>query len=357
MECEAALQAGKLVLGLSVLLGGMPRVRALAAAVAGIDRDQQNTCQRSLLAQKGAKLMERPTAQSGTLLFPNRYPVVDALQLFQGDAALGAFGLGNDLLQDAVIDVSSKTSFFATELFELPFGAARALLLQFRAQRTSAIANLVDLPSRQLLAIGGGGDGFDAEINPKKVLYHAWLRVRNFARRSNVELAFVVDQVRLAMLGLQQFFLALPGRIGDLEPSRCGPDAHPIRLECQDAGIVADGTLPGKAWLGFLVQFISVGNLSQDVYDYLSSQREQFFRLVVKQLMERELRENLTAPGLFAHPVAAGVCLLHRLQQCLALVSICIQPDFRCKLQHPKNTTERMRVPVALRTTRYPSPA
>ena len=116
MECEAALQAGKLVLGLSVLLGGMPRVRALAAAVAGIDRDQENTCQRSLLAQKGAKLMERPTAQSGTLLFPNRYPVVDALQLFQGDAALGAFGLGNDLLQDAVIDVSSKASFFATDV-------------------------------------------------------------------------------------------------------------------------------------------------------------------------------------------------------------------------------------------------
>ena len=131
-------------------------MRALAAAVAGIDRNQQNTCQRSLLAQKGAKLMERPTAQSGTLLFPNRYPVVDALQLFQGDAALGALGLGNDLLQDAVIDVSSKTSFFATELFELPFGAARALLLQSRAQRTSAIANIVDLASRQLLAIGSG---------------------------------------------------------------------------------------------------------------------------------------------------------------------------------------------------------
>jgi hypothetical protein len=272
--------------GLSVLLGGMPRVRALAAAVAGIDRDQENTCQRSLLAQKGAKLVERPTAQSGTLLFPNRYPVVDALQLFQGDAALGAFGFGNDLLQDAVIHVSSKASFFATELFELPFGAARALLLQFRAQRTSAIANLVDLASRQLLAIGGGGDGFDAEINPKKVIYHAWLRGRNIARRSHVEPAFVVDQVRLAMLGLQQFFLALPGRIGDLEPSRCGPDAHPIRLECQDAGIVADGTLPGKASLGFLVLFISVGNLSQDVHDYLSTQREQFLSLVVKQFAQ-----------------------------------------------------------------------
>src|ERR1700733_15439779 len=197
----------------------MPRVRALAAAVAGIDRDQENTRQRSLLAQKDAKLMERPTAQSGRLLFPNRYPVVDALQLFQGDAALGAFGLGNDLLQDAVIHVSSEASFFATELFELPFGAARALLLQFRAQRTSAIANLVDLASRQLLAIGGGGDGFDAEINPRKVIYHAWLRGRNFARRSHVELAFVVDQVRLAMLGLQQFFLALPGRTSSMDSS------------------------------------------------------------------------------------------------------------------------------------------
>src|ERR1700728_2751518 len=196
-----------------------PTVRALPAAVAGIDRDQENTCQRSLLAQKGAKLMERPTAQSGRLLFPNRYPVVDALQLFQGDAALGALGLGNDLLQDAVIDVSSKASFFATELLELPFGAARDLLLQFRAQRTSAIANLVDLTSRQLLAIGGGGDGFDAEINPRKVLCHAWLRGRNIARRSNVEIVFVVDQVRLTMLLLQQFFLGLPGRTSSMDSS------------------------------------------------------------------------------------------------------------------------------------------
>src|SRR3984885_15210926 len=319
MEGESTPQANKLVLSLSVPLVDMSAGRAFSAGVARIDSYNRHTHHLGFVFDEASKLGERPTAQNGTLLFPNRYPVVDALQLFQGDSALGAFGFSSDLLQDAVIHVRSKASFFATELLELPSGAARALLLQFRAQRTSAIANLVDLPSRQLLAIGGGGDGFDAEINPRKVLCHAWLRGRNFARRSHVELAFVVDQVRLAMLGLQQFFLALPGRIGDLEPSRCGPDAHPIRLECQDAGIVADGTLPGKAWLGFLVQFISVGNLSQDVYGYLSTQREQFFRLVVKQLMERELRENLTAPGVFAHPVAAGVCLLHRLQQCLAL--------------------------------------
>src|SRR6202042_1437402 len=78
----------------------------------------------------------------------------------------------------------AKRASLPLTLLELPSGAARALLLQFRAQRTSAIANLVDLPSRQLLAIGGGGDGFDAEINPRKVLCHAWLRLRNIARRS-----------------------------------------------------------------------------------------------------------------------------------------------------------------------------
>jgi hypothetical protein len=59
VECEAALDAGKLVLGLSVLLRGMPTVRALAAAVAGIDRDQENTFERSLIGKKGAKLMEK----------------------------------------------------------------------------------------------------------------------------------------------------------------------------------------------------------------------------------------------------------------------------------------------------------
>jgi hypothetical protein len=111
-----------------------------------------------------------------------------------------------------------------------------------------------------------------------------------------------------------------------------------------------------RRWV-FLSSLLSVGNLSKDVYDYLSTQREQFFSFVVKQLMERKLTENLTAPSVFAHPVAAGVCLLNRLQQCLALVSICIQPDFSCKFKHLKNTTERMRVRVTLRTTRYPSPA
>lgn len=358
MECETALHADKLVLSLSVPLVDIPTARALTAGVAGIDCNEEDARECSLVGYELAKLIERPTAQSGTLLFPNRYPVVDALQIFQSNATLGAFGFGNDLLRNAVVSISGKSSFFATELFQFPFSAARLFFLQLGAQCAMAIADVIDLASRHFLAIGGSGNGFDSKIDTEKILNNAWIGIWNVARRSKVELAAMVDQVRLSLLRLQEFFLPLSGGVSNLEPSSGRPDAHSVRLEGENTGVVTDGTMFGKMSLGLLVQLVGVGDLGEYTYNYLRAKREQFFRFIVKQFVERELAENLIFPSVFAHPITAGICLLNRIHERLALFGVCIQSNFGCKFQHLNNITEGMREKqVALRTMALCLPA
>ncbi len=284
VERETALQTDKLVLGLSVSLVGVSASRTLTARIARINRYQENASQRSLIGKEGSELIERPTTQSCTLLSPNRYSFVDAFEFFNGYSTASAFGFCNDLLRNAVINISSKASFLATESFEFALGASRTAFLQLRAKASTAVANVVDLGSRQLLSVRGRGNRLYAEIHAEEIINHAWVWVWNVARRCEVELAAMVDQIGLALLRLQQFFLPFASRVTNLESSCRRPDAHRVWLEAENAGVVADCSMSGKPPLRFLVQFVGVCNFGKDVYDYLSTQRKQFFCFVVSSL-------------------------------------------------------------------------
>lgn len=340
VERESALQADKLVLAFSVPFGDMPARRALPARIARIDRDQENTSKHSLVGQEGAKLVERPTTQSCTLLSPNRYSVVDPFEFLNGNSTLSAFGFGNDLLRDAMVHVSSKACFLTAQAFEFTLRTSRTSALQFGTQVTATVAHVIDLATRHLRSVRGSGDGFDTEVHAKKVVNVLSIRVRNVARRGEIELAAMVNQVGLALLRLQKFFLSLSSGVSNLESFGSCPDTHHIRLERQDAGVVTDGTMLGKLAAGFLVQFVCIGNLGKDVYNHLSAQREPFFSFVVKQFMQRELPEHLMAPSVFANPITAGIGLLNCVEQSPALVGICIQPEFSCEFQRLKNNRE-----------------
>lgn len=54
------------------------------------------------------QVMERPAVQRSPLGLAKPYPLADALEVFQGDAALGALGLGHDAFADAVVDVEGR---------------------------------------------------------------------------------------------------------------------------------------------------------------------------------------------------------------------------------------------------------
>jgi len=125
VERNSALQTDKLFLGLPVSLCRIGAGRALSTGVPRIDHKQKNSSARCFVRQKETQLVEGPTSQNCTLLFPNRYSFVDPSQVFDCDSSLSAFGFGNDLLRNAMVDVCGKARFPATQSLQLALGAAR----------------------------------------------------------------------------------------------------------------------------------------------------------------------------------------------------------------------------------------
>jgi hypothetical protein len=100
---KATGPTAKPILGLTVSLLCMPADRALPAAIARIDRDQQDGSKRRFVRQKCPQLSEGPRMQNSTLRTPGLDPFAYPCQFLDGDSALGAFSFRNDLLGNYVV--------------------------------------------------------------------------------------------------------------------------------------------------------------------------------------------------------------------------------------------------------------
>jgi len=87
------------------------------------------------------------------LAFPNRCPLADARQVFEGDPTPGAFCLLNNPLGDHVINVFRKAGLFAAALLEQAAGRPRALLLEPLAYLAMALPQTVEVSAREGLAL------------------------------------------------------------------------------------------------------------------------------------------------------------------------------------------------------------
>ena len=88
--------------------------------VGGIDFNESHPGLFGFVGQKRAELGERPRVQRGPLGLAKPYPVTDPRQLFDGDAASGAFSLGHDAFGDLVVDVCGEARLRAALLLQQP---------------------------------------------------------------------------------------------------------------------------------------------------------------------------------------------------------------------------------------------
>ena len=99
----------------------MVAVRAFLRGVRRINVDHRHPGTLCLVRGKRSELSERPGTHHDPLGLTVPYPCADAGEVFQGDAAPGAFSLGHDVLGDAVIDVTAAALFFAPLPFQYSF--------------------------------------------------------------------------------------------------------------------------------------------------------------------------------------------------------------------------------------------
>jgi len=313
---EAAADTPEMRLRRTVGFCHMPAGGAGPGGVPGIDKDHRNACQTSLVLDEGAKLMERPTVLDATLSLLNREPFADALELFQGDAATGVFGLRDQPLADDVVNVAGEPLLLPPTLFEEPFGGLGSLGLKPRPELRITLSQAVQVPAEVGLAVRVGGDVDDAEVHAKPVFWAFGRRLRHVHHHGQIEAPVAVDEVSLPPDVLQPRRLVSAKHDGDDLPALKRQDGHSVQaLPGENALIIDDGSARAEGRLLGPVPLVGFRDLADDADGHLSRQAKPFPDVVVDEFLESDLVGRLLPEGDFGNSVTRRVEPLHRLQK------------------------------------------
>src|SRR5262245_23991243 len=116
MRRVPAGQAGERALIPPVPLVAVAARRARPRRVAWVHGHDGDAREGGLVLDERTHLVEGPARVSGPLPGTNLCPIADAVQVFHGDPASGAFGQGDDGLRDAVVLVTAEPGFAARQL-------------------------------------------------------------------------------------------------------------------------------------------------------------------------------------------------------------------------------------------------
>ena len=145
-----------------------------------------------------------------SLLARSPYPAADTLEILQGDTAIGAFSIGDDLLRNDMVDVLGESSFLPASFDEKSLGALRPLVLEALAQPVGASAQTVDVAPGEVLPITRGCDVDDADIYAKPSERLTLFGVGDVDTDEEVELLVAQHEVSLAPFVLEQDSLRMP---------------------------------------------------------------------------------------------------------------------------------------------------
>jgi len=142
----------------------VPTAAAHLRRVGTVDFNERHTRLPGLVAKKRAELGERPRVQRGPLGLTKPYPLADAAQLLNGDAAPGAFSLDHDAFRDLVVNVGGKPSLLATALLQQPSCGTGLFGLQAFSQPHLPFSVTVEASTCGASPITSGGDVNNSHI-------------------------------------------------------------------------------------------------------------------------------------------------------------------------------------------------
>jgi hypothetical protein len=255
--------------------------------------------------------------QNNSLPVPNLYPFADSAEIFNGDAASGAFSRGNDLLRYYVIGVGREPLLFAREFLQAAIRRSGSFLLKFAAQAALTMAYALYFGAAIAFSVGIDGNVSDSEVYPQEVINVSQIGSIGVAGGREVELPSMVDQIRFALPIGEQVLLARPALEFESPTPANRPDRYSLRRDVPRENPVIVGECPmlAKDSLDSLVKFVGVHDLGNTANDHLGGQSKLLASFVVDDLVERRLPEFLRLPCFQADPVACCVSRLQRLLQ------------------------------------------
>lgn len=174
---------------------------AFPRSIPGIDKADRNPGALCLIGQEATELSERPvTKPRSRVAASGRNPCADASEIFQGQAASGAFSIRHKRLRYAVIDVFLVSPLFARELTQPSFRSLGAALLETPPTLPKALAPLLNLGAGIDAPVTVSRERHDAEINPKPILSLELIGFRDIAGSGEIPFAAHHVEIDFALL-------------------------------------------------------------------------------------------------------------------------------------------------------------
>jgi len=310
---EAAADALEIVPGSAVPLVDQAALRASSARVARIDKHDCNAFKRRLVDDQGAQFVEPPVSHPCPLAPLNLDPIPDAFEVFEGDQAPAAFGVGNDGFAQDVVGMALKARLLAAIALERTSRGTSVDLLQGSTPRLASAANDVDLFSGVRLASIIDGQVDDTHVYSK--------RIGNLNEGSLVCVTGCGDnplpahehQIDLPFSALEHFSLPITAGKRDTQTPVNSPNRDSIFSwkKAEDPFVVRLRGMSAK-----LARFVLRANLKRirDLGDApdrrLSREPEALTHRSISQMVQVELPCLPSVDGEFRDPCASSIATL-----------------------------------------------
>lgn len=225
-----------------------PRHRAGARRVAWVDQGHLDVVGKGLVEDKLVQLRKRPPALLRPFRLRNGDPVAYPPEVFEGNAASGALGCGDQCVGDPMVFDPSKTGLLARDVLEGTPGVARAARLQLLPQVVVFEPHPLDVGAAVVVPVGVGGQVDDALVDAEEALGGPGVALVERARQVEVELAVAQGEVGLAQaLGVEQQRALLTGdKEGHLDALASGAsdgDQALVSEEREEAWVEGEGAV------------------------------------------------------------------------------------------------------------------
>lgn len=323
---EPTVHAFESAASLAVAFGYMPASRTAPAGVPGIHEPDRDAVKPALVCDFGLQVRKGPGVQDAPLSLRSPYPTKDALEVFKGYSAAGAFGLGTNLFRNYVVLMMHEAGFTPSEALQNPLGRTGAFGLKaFPLPPTSFpdSGDLLGLTISSALRICSNID--EAQVHPQPVLTPRGICLGEAYRDKQVKRTIPEYQIRFGSVVKEHPELPLPTNKGNAQSTGQAPNAHDrlSQVPRKQSSIVWKGAQGAKLPLYFSVRFIGVNDLSVGSNNHLRRElRKGSPAGVVNQSMQGNLRKCVSSPSLLRNPIAGGILRHQRLFEDLGLRSV-----------------------------------
>ena len=336
---EPTVHAFESVPSLAVAFGYMPASRTAPAGVSRIHELDRDAVKPALVSDFGLQVRKRPGVQDAPLSLGSPYPTTDALEVFKGYPAAGAFGLGANLFRNDVVLMMYEAGFTPSEALQNPLGRTSAFGLKALALPPTSFPDSGDLFGLTVISALRIFSNVDkAQVHPQPILTRRCFRLGEADSDKQVKRTISENQIRFASVVKEHLELPLPTDKRNAQSTGQAPNAYDrlSQVPREQSGVIRKRAQRAKPPLYLSVQFIGVNDLSVGSNDHL---RREFRKCppasVVNQSMQGDLRKGLGSPSPLRNPVTGGILRNQRLFEDRGLRSVCQQLHLDRKSHDP----------------------